>query len=165
MRTLIDLTGKKFGRLTVVGYSHKDSHGACYWECVCKCGSPLIVRGQNLRSGHTQSCGCLQKERVAVANMTHGLKGTRLYRIWIDMKGRCYNPKATCHKDYGGRGITVCDEWKDNFQAFYDWAMPNGYRDDLSIDRIDVNGNYEPSNCRWATASEQQKNKRKNKEK
>lgn len=97
-----------------------------------------------------------------MSNLRHGMRNTRLYDIWRSMKQRCYNPKTNRYKKYGGRGITVCDEWKDNFQSFYDWAMSNGYSDDLSIDRIDPNGNYESNNCRWATAKQQANNRTNN---
>lgn len=130
------------------------------WLCRCECGKEIVVEAYNLKTGHTQSCGCLQREATSVANKTHGKRNTRLYRIWICMKNRCYRKNHDAYKHYGGRGIKVCDEWLHSFKAFNDWAMANGYRDDLSIDRIDTNKGYSPDNCRWATMAEQNKNKR-----
>jgi hypothetical protein len=166
MTKFIDLTGKKFNRLTVVervnDYISPNGFRSTQWKCICECGNEVIVSTSHLRSGHTKSCGCYGRE-VCVQNglkIKHGLKESRVYRIWSCMKNRCYNQKDDNYKYYGGRGITVCDEWKDDFQTFYDWSMSHGYTDNLTIDRINVNGNYEPSNCRWATHSEQGKNKR-----
>lgn len=176
-----DIIGKRFGRLTVIEYSHTENNRT-YWKCRCDCGNIVIRRRKELSAGNTKSCGCLNRERAAEhmrevgkkywkngliearkaenhGNYVHGQRNTRLYTIWIGMKQRCFNPNSRAYKYYGNRGIVVCDEWKDNFQAFYDWAMNNGYADNLSIDRKDVNGNYEPSNCRWATEIEQQNNK------
>ena len=156
---LIDLTGQQFGRLVVIQRA-KAINKRTKWLCRCECGNEVVVESYNLKTGHTQSCGCLQREATSSANKTHHCTHTRLYRIWNNMKNRCYRKSYHAFHHYGGRGIKVCDEWRDDFQAFYDWAMANGYRDDLSIDRIDSNGNYEPSNCRWATMAEQNKNKR-----
>lgn len=114
-----------------------------------------------MRSGHTQSCGCLEKEVKSAAHTKHGKRNTRLYRIWANMKGRCFNPNIKEYKWYGGKGISVCPEWM-NFQVFYDWAMDNGYADSLTIDRIDQNGNYCPDNCRWLALSDQQSNRSNN---
>lgn len=157
----IDITGQKFGRLTVVSRSGKDNFRQYMWSCKCDCGNTVDVRGYSLRSGNTQSCGCLQKETNVKLRQTHGMTDTRIYTIWSGMKQRCLTPSVSCFKYYGGRGISVCEEWL-TFEPFYDWAMANGYTDDLTLDRINVDGNYEPSNCRWITIQEQQKNKRRN---
>ncbi len=158
-----NLTGQKFGRLTAICPVAKNNHNAVLWLCDCECGLDAIVEGRSLTNGLTRSCGCLNQEahQLRPNRTNHGKAGTRLYRIWKKMKSRCHNPKDSDYqKYYGSRGITVCNEWSHNFQAFYDWAITNGYSDELSIDRIDNDKGYSPDNCRWATAEEQRHNQR-----
>lgn len=153
-----DLTGEKFGNLTVLRRLNYCQTGHTYlWECKCDCGKITIVRGGNLRTGHTISCGCKK------GLIKHNKWDTRLYHIYNNMKQRCNNPKNVWYKNYGARGIKICDSWQNDFMSFYNWSINNGYSDELSIDRIDVNGNYEPLNCRWVTKLIQQNNMRRNK--
>lgn len=158
---LINLTGQRFGRLTVVERAENDKHGSPKWKCVCDCGKEKVVYGSSLRNGKTKSCGCLARELSSNRKKTHGLSKSKLHRVWGNMKDRCENKNCKSFPNYGGRGISVCDEWH-NFQNFYDWAVLAGYADGLSLDRIDVNGGYCPDNCRWATSKTQANNQRNN---
>lgn len=157
------LINEKFGRLIVLGEIIKRdaSRKRVSWDCVCDCGNTVEVRGDNLESGHTESCGCLHKEisgkRMKTSNpalIKHGEAKSRLYKTWKDMQYRCKNSNATGYKYYGGRGIQVCLEWKNDFTVFREFALANGYENDLTIDRIDNDGDYEPYNCQFITQSE-----------
>lgn len=154
---LIDLTGKQFSKLRVVDRNEINSKsGNARWNCKCECGNSVVVIGSHLRSGHTSSCGCIQSEKA------YGLSKTRIYTIWKGMHNRCYKKEHDAYKWYGQKGIKVCDEWHD-LMSFFRWANANGYKDDLSIDRIDSNDDYKPSNCRWKSQKEQMNNVSSNK--
>ena len=124
------------------------------------CGTKFRANTDNVVRGKTKSCGCYNIKRLKERGANHGLKGTRLYNIWTNMKDRVFNTKNKQYNDYGGRGITICDGWKNDVKSFYDWAMSNGYSDDLSLDRIDNDGGYSPENCRWTTRTVQSRNTR-----
>lgn len=163
---LQDLTGDKFGRLTAVKLSEKRSGRKTFWDCVCECGSTKTVRTDSLKDGSVRSCGCLKKEQDEINfkdtkfKPTHGETKTHIYQTWLSMKQRCNDKNTNSYKYYGGRGITVCEEWENDYQSFKEWAFNNGYDETLSIERLNVNGNYEPSNCAWITMEEQARNKR-----
>lgn len=163
MGRLIDLSGKRYGKLTVLCRSENvlrsDGKYIPAWLCQCDCGNKVVVLGCSLRSGNTTSCGCKNKKHGQ--SCAHGTnKPSRLYRIWVDIKGRCYYPSSISYSSYGAKGITMCDEWRNSFEAFSEWAISNGYNDTLSIDRIDNDKGYFPENCRWATKSVQRLNQR-----
>lgn len=153
------MTGQVFGKLTVVEFDFVDKYRQAHWLCKCECGNLKSINGKALRCGDTRSCGCINLERIkTMSTIKHNCHGTRLYKAWANMKTRCLNPNASGYTNYGGRGISVCNEWQE-FVNFKNWALLAGYKDNLSIDRIDVNGNYEPSNCRWVSMKTQANNK------
>ena len=161
-----DLTGKTFGDWTVLYGPVHQSGKRTKWHCRCKCGIERDVYAVNLTRGMTTSCGCESGKKIGESRKTHGKRNTRLYTVWYDMRRRCLDDKNTAYKHYGGRGIKICDEWlgENGFQHFWDWAYANGYDDtakiaECTLDRIDVNGNYEPSNCRWVDAKTQGRNR------
>lgn len=156
-----DLTGQRFGRLVVIGIDDRNTRKT-YYNCQCDCGKVKSVRSDNLIAGRIQSCGCMKREQDRenlTANHKHKMSHTRIYKCWQHMKRRCYSPQDKRYNHYGGRGITVCDEWRDDFNAFYKWAIENGYSDDLTIDRIDNDKGYSPDNCRWADTTTQSRNR------
>lgn len=160
MGKIKDITGQRFGRLKVCWDVGPDSDRHIKWLCECDCGNEVVVRGSDLRKGKQISCGCYKRENTSNYATTHGMSNDRLYHIWNGMKDRCKRPTSNAFKYYGERGITVCEEWLD-FENFMSWAFSHGYDTDLTIERIDVNGNYEPQNCKWIPLSAQAMNTRK----
>lgn len=162
MSKLKDEIGNRYAHLVVIGRAENTKGGNAQWLCKCDCGNTCVVNGNNLRRGKQVSCGCygrqVRKKNDAPAEMTK----ERLYRIWQRMNYRCYNEHSNRFSTYGGRGITVCDEWRNDYIAFRTWAMQNGYCEELTLDRIDNDVGYEPQNCRWASVKDQQRNRRNN---
>lgn len=153
-------TGERYGCLTVI--TEIQTKGAKRrFLCKCDCGNEAEVALGNLRNGNTKSCGCFQKDNASKAHKTHGLTGTRIYGIWGKMIGRCHNKRDHRYKHYGGRGISVCEEWR-SFENFYEWAVNSKYEENLTLERIDVNAGYSPTNCKWATWKQQQNNRTNN---
>lgn len=158
MGKIIDLTGQKYNRLSAIKFLEIRKNNAI-WLFECDCGETIEGKASDVRRGHTKSCGCYHIDKIT----KHGIRHTKLYNIHSAIKDRCYNPNCKAYHNYGGRGITMCQEWLDSNSGvgkFYEWAMSNGYKEGLSIERINVNGNYEPSNCKWATYKEQNNNTR-----
>lgn len=159
-----DLTNEHFGKLTVIRQNGRTKDRHIIWECVCECGNIVNVMGKDLKSGHTKSCGCIQADAVRKSRLIHGDRDARLYSVWKSMKKRCENSNHKDYKWYGAKGVIVCEEWHD-YTVFKEWALESGYnenaeRGECTIDRINHYGNYEPSNCRWVSIAEQNRNKR-----
>lgn len=161
-----EIIGKKFNRLTILRFSHKDKWNDKMFECECECGNKIIAIGSHVKNGKIKSCGCLRRDKAKQTK--HGLCYSRIYRVWAGLKDKCSNKNNINYVYYGARGIKIYKEWNDSFESFYQWAINNGHKEEIltnginkwTIDRIDNNGNYEPSNCRWVDMNQQSKNKR-----
>lgn len=156
-----DLSGRRFGSLTALSYAYRSDVGHIYWNCRCDCGNEVTVRANSLLRGDTTSCGCYVRSHNRELNTKHGMYGTPLNSVWNSMKQRCNNPNHQAYKNYGARGIFICDEWND-FENFRDWALSNGYEEGLTIDRINNDDGYYPENCRWVDMITQANNRRTN---
>ncbi len=165
MSKQIDLTGQQFGRLKVISYAGIDNRGKALWKCECKCGNFIVVAASNLKRGITKSCGCLRLElsskRMADKNLKHGDSRRRLYRIWCGIIQRTQNVNNCNYHKYGEKGIAICVEWEE-YENFKEWALINGYKDNLTIDRKNNKKGYTPDNCRWITTQEQNRNTTRN---
>lgn len=157
-----NMIGKKFNKLTILEECKERKDRKKVYKCLCDCGNITNVVGTRLRSGTIKSCGCLISETSKKIHTKHGKRNTKLYNIWVELKRKCYKSNRKDYKYYGARGIKVCDEWLNNFQAFYDWAVNNDYQDGLTIDRINNDGNYTPDNCHWVDMKTQSNNRRSN---
>lgn len=154
-----DLTGMRFGRLTVLGLDHIDGNSIYFWRCLCDCGKIVVVRNTSLNNGTTTSCGCYRREATSRRTTKHGLCDHPLYIVWEDMRRRCSREYDQAWYRYGGRGISVCDEWDNDFMSFYEWAMESGWEPGLSIDRLNNDEGYLPWNCRWVDKTTQANNR------
>ena len=158
-----NLLGRKFNRLQVKERIGLDKYGKQLWKCVCDCGKEVIVNTSSLTTGNTQSCGCYKNELIGNRNKIHGMSHTHIYYVWQAMRKRCNKEKDKSFKNYGARGIKVCTEWSEDFTNFYNWAKNNGYKQGLTLDRVNNNKGYSPENCRWVTMKQQANNTRRNK--
>lgn len=159
MSALVDLSGRRFGKLKVIKRAESKGKNSM-WLCECECGNRKVVSAPNLKSGASQSCGCGVIEATIDRSTKHGGCGSKLYDVWCGMKARCFNKNNKQYDDYGGRGITVCKEWKEDFATFQKWALAHGYKEGLTIDRRNNDKGYSPDNCRWITTAEQNANRR-----